>query len=391
MGVTVVASYVFQVLMARSLSTLQYGELSSIVAALNIVTIPIFGLTMAITRDVAAASDSGTEQLWALVRPHVMRVVVITVAVIAGLLVLSPWLVTFLQVSSLAPLVFLAVLVTLTNAVGIGRAVLLGQHDFPSVALNQVVDGVVRLGSAIVIVAYGVIENAGFLGYAFGLVSALFLVASRIPARASVGTPKPAPHRAREQDISWASIVLAGTFIVLLNSDLVVVKHYLSPEQAGQYAAVSTLAKGLYVITSAFDVVLFPAVSAARAARIDGSAHLRRALLTIGLIVVPILGVYWIFAVPLVSLFFGARYVMVAPLLAPAGLAVTLLGLATLLARYGVAVGRGVPSAALLALAAATVAAFFLFHDSLEQVVGVLLITGVVTLGVAVSGTFSRG
>src|SRR5262252_5146921 len=97
MVTTTIAAYVFQTLMARLMSTLEYGELSSIVATLNIATIPMFGISMAVTRAVAAARVDAPEQLGDLVGPYALRIALITVLIGAGLLVLSPWLTEFLQ------------------------------------------------------------------------------------------------------------------------------------------------------------------------------------------------------------------------------------------------------------------------------------------------------
>jgi len=401
MVTTTIAAYVFQTLMARLMSTLEYGELSSIVATLNIATIPMFGISMAVTRAVAAARVDAPEQLGDLVGPYALRIALITVLIGAGLLVLSPWLTEFLQLSSFAPLVYLAVLVALTNVVGTGRAVLLGLHDFASLAVNQIAESLLRLVAGMALAASGLIAMAGLGGYSVGLVVALFHVAWRVPSPALIRLIAPwseaatgaraAPGESSERDISWPAIVLTGTFIVLLNIDLVVVKHYLSPDEAGQYAAISTLAKGLFLITNAFDIVLFPtAAAAARLADGNELAHLRRAILSVGAIVVPILAVYWLIGGPLVNLLFGPRYVGVAFLLGPYGVAITLLGLSTLLARYRLAIGRTIPSAALVGAVFAAAAAFLVFHDTLAQVVAVLMVTAAGTLALGISGTLAR-
>jgi O-antigen/teichoic acid export membrane protein len=83
MGATMVLGYLFQVVMARRLTTLEYGELSAILATLNVMTIPVFGLCMAVTRDVAAAPHTGRHQLIGIVRLYVLRVACITGAMAA--------------------------------------------------------------------------------------------------------------------------------------------------------------------------------------------------------------------------------------------------------------------------------------------------------------------
>jgi O-antigen/teichoic acid export membrane protein len=400
MGGTMVLTYLFQVAMARSLSTREYGELSATLATLNVLTIPVFGLCMAVTRDVAATSTTNLHDLGRLVRPYAVRVAGVTLAGFAGLALLSSWLSGFLQLSSVSPLIYLALLVAMTNAVGTGRAILLGIHDFGSVGLNQVAEAFIRLVSGLTIAVAGLAATAGYAGYSLGLLVALLLATARIrmrmghPRSTPGGVPRASPTSvspSKHADISWAAIVLTGTFIVLLNMDLIVVKHFLPPDLAGQYAALSTLAKALFVITNAFDVVLFPLATAARASGSNGDAHLRRALFSIGLIVVPVLATYWLAAVPMVSLLFGQRYAGVAPLLFPYALAVALLGVATLIARYRLAVGYRVPSAALLGAIVIASGAFVLFHETLDQVVGVLLVIAFGTLALTLVGHASVG
>jgi O-antigen/teichoic acid export membrane protein len=400
MVATVSLTYLFQAVMARQLSTREYGELSVIVATLNVVTIPIFGLSTAITRDVAARRAGHSEPVGNFLRLYSVRVGSVTVAVIAGVLFSSPWLVSFLQLSSPIPLVYLALLVTLTNALGVGRSAMLGLHLFGSLAVNQVAEALIRLVSGTALAAAGLVGAAGFAGYSIGQTAALLLMVHLAPwlrrprlMATTVGQPcdlaitaEEATLHNRDRDISWAATIVAGTSIVLLNFDLIVVKHFLPPEQAGQYAAISVLAKALFVVTNAFDLVLFPSAAAARARGVDESAHLRRALWSIGAIVIPILGVYWLGAAPLVSLLFGPRYLGVASLLATYALAVSLLGIATLFARYRLAIGRAIPTARLLALVGLAGGAFLVFHETLEQIVGVLLLIGVAALAVGVLG-----
>jgi O-antigen/teichoic acid export membrane protein len=389
-----VLAYLFQVVMARQLSTLEYGELSAILATLNVMTIPVFGLSMAVTRDVAAALHADRHQLEKIMRRYGLRVACVTAAMLAGVLLFNSWLSGFLQLSTGAPLVYLALLITLTNVTSTGRAILLGVHDFASVALNQVAEALVRLASGIAMAVSGFAATAGFGGYSLGLLLALTLVGVRMRTRlgaratgasgAADQSTRVAPEpRSKNPDISWSAIVVTGSFIVLLNTDLIVVKHFLPPDVAGQYAALSTLAKALFVITNAFDVVLFPMATAARASGASDGTHLRTALLSIGLIVGPILAVYWLIGGPLVSMLFGARYADGAPLLFPYALAITVLGLATLIARYRLAIGRAVPSWALLTTVVAAGAAFIAFHETLGQVVGVLSLTAVTSLTVA--------
>src|SRR5262249_14777867 len=89
------ATYLFQSLIARWLTTQAYGEFAAILAILNVVAIPMFGICMAITRDVAAAHGVMRHQLGRLLRPYLFRIGTITVLILIVLMLSTPWLGSF--------------------------------------------------------------------------------------------------------------------------------------------------------------------------------------------------------------------------------------------------------------------------------------------------------
>jgi O-antigen/teichoic acid export membrane protein len=376
MAISLVLTYLFQVIMARRLSAHEYGDLSAIIAVLNVTTIPIFGLSTSITRDVVAMAGYGG-QIRAVIQPHVPRVVAVTVATIGGVIWLSPWLVDFLQLSSVAPLAFLALLVTLTNAVGVGRAVLVGLHDFAALAVNQITEALVRLASGASLALWGIGESSGFAGYSVGLLAALTLQLHRTRPLPSgrIGETK-----SRPRDISWQAIVIAAAFNALLNLDIIVVKHFLPGDEAGHYAALSVFAKALFVVTSAFDVALFPAATAARVRSAPTFAPLLRTVVSVGAVLVPILVLYWLAASFLIGVLMGEQYAQMAALLAPYALGVSLIGIAAIFARFRLAIGRGRPSAVFAALVVCELLGFLALHQTLQDIVLVVLLSGIAAL-----------
>jgi O-antigen/teichoic acid export membrane protein len=385
-GLAMLATYLFQALVARNLNTTAYGELAAVVATLNVVSIPLFGVCMALTRDVAATYGLYGSELLPLIRPYLTRVGGLTLASVVVLLAALPLLTVFFQFASPTPVLFLALLLVLTNAVGVARSALLGLHQFLSVGINQVLEATLRLLAAGVIIWYWPVESAGLAGYAIGLAAALLFVAWPFVSRPRREAPLPPSAVERQgRDTTWSAIALTASFNLLLNSDLVVVKHFLPPDDAGQYAAVSMLGKVLFVITAAFDVVLFPVATSARARGTDHPAHLRQALITVSAIIVPILGVYWLFGGPLLEFIFGPRFVSVAPLLPIQALGIALLGLGSVLARYWIATGQGIPSVGLLAVVGGSWMGFGVFHNSLEQIVAVVLLMGALMVSVTLS------
>src|SRR5262249_17209753 len=164
-GLAMLASNLFQAVVARNLNTTAYGELAAVVATLNVVSIPLFGVCMALTRDVAATYALYGSELLPLIRPYLTRVGGLTLASVVRLFAALPLLTVFFQFASPTPVLFLALLIVLTNAVGVARSALLGLHQFLSVGINQVLEATLRLLAAGVIMWYWPVESAGLAGY----------------------------------------------------------------------------------------------------------------------------------------------------------------------------------------------------------------------------------
>ncbi|MBI3978180.1 MAG: oligosaccharide flippase family protein [Chloroflexi bacterium] len=376
------------------------------------------------------------------VRRTAIRVVAIALAGSGVLLLATPFLSTFLHLSSPAPLAALALLVALSSGLAVFRAAIWGLGRFISLGLNQVVEAFLRLLAGVILVGSGPGPTGALGAYAFGQAAALalatrgFLRPSPCAGAAPIDNEPPGRqerqgrtpgtsvgrlvnpfadrsrgrntadsgdlaitrnHKSSDQNprswrtwrlggstspggIGWAALLVNAAFLVMLSADVIAVKHFFPPETAGQYAALSTLGKALFMVTNAFDTALFPAAAAAHAAGSSAGRQLHLALAGIAATVAPSLAIYWLLAEPLVHLLFGERYAAAAPLLGPYGLAIAALALAATLAKYALAFGRATLCGPLLVLAAAELAALAAFHESLEQVVAVLLTVGAVAL-----------
>jgi O-antigen/teichoic acid export membrane protein len=68
-------------------------------------------------------------------------------------------------------------------------------------------------------------------------------------------------------------------FMSLVNSDMILVKYYFSPENAGPYSLAQMVGKILLFLPSAISMVMFPKTSGQHAKNLDTTATLKRSLL----------------------------------------------------------------------------------------------------------------
>jgi O-antigen/teichoic acid export membrane protein len=142
---------------------------------------------------------------------------------------------------------------------GVRRGYIQGIHAFTALAINFMLEGLVRLGGAYLLIEMGLGVKGAVLA------SVLAVVASYLLAK-----PSPGFRSFHTSAISISSgeglqaIVFFAGQVVINNFDIILVKHFFTPDLAGIYAAVSLV--GRLVNMCAWSVVntMFPVSAATR-------------------------------------------------------------------------------------------------------------------------------
>jgi O-antigen/teichoic acid export membrane protein len=184
---------------------------------------------------------------------------------------------------------------------GVRRGYIQGIHAFGPLAVNFMLEGLVRLGGALLLIHIGLgVEGAVLASSAAVIVS--YLLAR--PVFRSINDQSVAiPF----QEGLQAIVFFAGQ-VVINNSDIVLVKHYFLSDVAGFYAAVSLV--GRLVNMCAWSVVntMFPVSAAARSGDREAKPVLLMSLFLVFLILTFLILGMW--AVPsfLFRTIFGAHF-----------------------------------------------------------------------------------
>lgn len=189
-----------------------------------------------------------------------------------------------------------------------------------------------------------------------------------------------------DRTVSWnySLLTLAGLlfFALIINLDAVAVKRVFSPEIAGNYGPVVTLAKMNLFIPLAMGLVLFPKVTQRQATGRDPRPILLLALAAATLPGLLLTAIFLLFPGPLVEALFGGAYADPGWLLGVVGLATTCFAGMNIWLNYALSAERPAYVAALGGVLLVQVAGLLLFHESLLQV-------GLVTLGAGLLGNLA--
>lgn len=206
---------------------------------------------------------------------------------------------------------------------GVRRGYIQGVHAFPALAVNLMVEGMVRLGGAYFLIKSGLGVNGAVLSSVIAVVASYF-VANPHPKLASL--PKAKVPIASGEGVQ-AIVFFAGQGAIN-NFDIVLMNHFFIPEQAGIYAAVSLVGRLINMFVWSVVNTMFPVSAAARSSDREARPVLFMSLGMVTLLLsILILGL-WATPSFLWRTLFGAHFES-----ANSG------GLATLLILYAIATG----------------------------------------------------
>jgi O-antigen/teichoic acid export membrane protein len=176
--------------------------------------------------------------------------------------------------------------------------------------------------------------------------------------------------------------------VIINNIDILLVKYFFSPRDAGMYAAVALCGRVLYFAAWSIVSAMFPVSAAAKPNENPGQV-LKAPLLLVATMVAGFVAFTALFPDFIIELLFGGRFNSVQHLLSLYGLATGIYALAVVLMTYEMS--RKIANTGWLQLvfSGLLVVVIALFHDTLRQVVQVQVIL-MTLLMAAVSFPFMR-
>jgi glycosyltransferase involved in cell wall biosynthesis/O-antigen/teichoic acid export membrane protein len=381
------SNYLFHVIVSRALGPSSYGALSSLLAVLLVLSVPLNVLqtTVAKRTSILRAEKRGEEV--PELSSAAMRVVApIAAAFALALIVAAPLIGGFLHVA-FSSVALLAAYAFLSLLLSVPLGALQGLMRFRALAY------VMAAGVAIRVITGLALARAGY-GVGGALVATLLAPAvSLVLAERALRSRRHGTHEAR-----WSITLLRGdfriallglgSFWVLAALDIVLARHYLRTQVAGYYASADILARALLFLPGAVSTAAFPRF--VQVARKPDEGR-RWILATVGTVVglslvgLPVLVLLRTWAV---SLAFGGRFEPAAHFVPALALAMVFLAVANLLVYFHIAAGTR-SHIVMFAGAAVETALIAIFHDSAAQVIAVVVAVSAVVMTILAHAAFA--
>ncbi len=245
------ANFGYNIGVARMLGPSDFSYAAAAITILMLVSAITLSFQLVCAKLVAKAPDAGHKA--GVYQSLRRRSWIVGLSLGATLIVFRSVLSDYLQLSSSTLIVILAVGLAVYVPLGVKRGGLQGTCRFRSLAVSMGAEAVVKFLGAILLVALGY----GVLG-AVAAISLSVLVAYALPdaARELRGSASKigSPHIGE----TMQAIVFFVGQVIIVNIDILMVKHFFPPQEAGLYAAIALVGRLLYFGTWSITSAMFP-------------------------------------------------------------------------------------------------------------------------------------
>ena len=368
-------NYVYHLVMGRVLGPEDYGVLASLYSILYLAGIVPISASVSIVKFISSAKEEDVYSVYSAIKKLVFRIS-ITFLILFSLF--SPLISRFLKIEDVWSVALIAPIIFLSLMALVNQASAQGFLKFSGTVVPTLISAVAKFSLGILLVLAGWSVFGAVFGIVIGMALAYFYSAWFIKKIL-------AERKAKKYDLGpflkygFPVLLQAFAFTSLFSTDVLLVKHFFDPFQAGIYGALSTLGKIIFFATSPVTATMFPIVSKRKSL---GEGYHKVFLLAAGAIFAISFAItlfYWLFPQIAIGMLYGSAYLSASRELVWMGVFMLFYSLANLLVNYSLSLGS--PKIIIFPLLGATaqILLIWFWHESLLQVIQISFVITVLT------------
>ncbi len=385
-GLVSATNLLYNIAIARGLGPAGFGHATAIYTVLMLLSAVTLAFQLVCSKLVAKGTDlTGKIAIYRELLHRSWRTGIVLGSLIAAG---SPFITAYLHLPAAHDIVLLGIGTALYVPLGVRRGMLQGLYDFRRLAVNFVLEALIKILGALILLHYrfGV---TGVIGAVVLSIAVAYLTARPAIERTAKVRERVSPSF---REGMQATVFFFGQ-VVISNMDILLVKHYFAADVAGLYAVVALVGRVVYMFSWSVISSMFP-VSAATAHQKASRTVLDSALVLVTGMTAAFTVAVWLapmslWRTVLGNTFLEASHSSFSSLLASYSAMTSVYSIAVVLLTYEMS--RRIANATWIQLAFSGLlpAGIMFFHDTLHQVIMVQLLL-MVGLLLAVSVPFWR-
>lgn len=371
-GMAAAINFAYNVSVARFLGPTAFGHATAVYTLLTLIS--AVTLSFQIVPAKAVAQQSTAEGKAAAYRSFHGKAWVCGIGVALLLVAFQRGIAGFLKLPSVIPVDLIAIGAAFYVPLGSRRGYIQGAFGFRALATNLVLEGFIRLCGSLAMIGAGFGINGVIAANSAAIAVAYFAAAPKLPA---VVPNQPASRYAFRESLQ-AMVFFAGQ-VLINNCDIVLVKHFFLPAEAGLYAAVAMVGRVVFAFSSAVVNSMFPLVAGTHESERKDLKVIATSLLLVFSIGSGIALALILTPASIWASFFGSGFVIhgrygLSYLLSLYAITTMFYSLSVVMVTYEMSYKIANTSWVQLAFSGALIAGIYMFHGSLREVILVQLL-----------------
>lgn len=371
MTVVNVINYAINLFLGRILGPVQFADFHII--ATFVLVFAFVGIAIQMT----AAKLSASQSQQHLIHWLHNKVKLFGVATTILLCLASPAMARFFKFDSSIPFLILSISLPVYFLLCYNRGVLQGQQKFNAFAITFVIETVVRLITTILVLVLFASHPQVIALLAICFVLSFISTYLYSTSKTTIDINKTVQNTTAIKPILYF-VAFMGLYefsqIIISHSDVFLVKHFLSPEEAGQYASISLIGRMIYYGTWTFVMLLFPKVIATKEKGEDPTMLLFLVICIVAFIGISTTIFTYFWGDILIQILFGNEYVASSIYLYRYAAATTLFALANVIVYYYLSLEKYLPVWISLIFGIMQVISIYIIHDSIYNIIKVQIV-----------------
>lgn len=374
MSVVNVGNYLFNLVLGRKLGPVDYGifvSLNSVLAFTSVIGSTFLTTAMKFTSEFKASNQLG--KTGTLIKYLNNKSIFIGIFITLIVMLLSKPIADFLNIGANTPVLILALYFLIIFSLSVNRGVLQGLQNFITLSINMAIEPILKIIFALIFIVIGFRINGAF--GAVVIATLIVYLISFIPLK------KLLLKNDEKIDLKmiWqysGSTLIAFVFLSVLSFlDVVLVKHYFNPHDAGIYSALTTTSKIILYVSIPIISAMFPMISELHSKNKRHFPILAQTFIIVSVISLLGLSFFVIFPTFTINLLFGNQYLSAANYLGGLSLAFLLLTLSYVLIHYYLSIKKTGFIWLLFIAASVETLLIILYHNSFNQIINDLIIS----------------
>lgn len=371
-------AFILNLFFARSLTASDYGIYASLISLFTLTIIPAQSISTVIVK---FATDYISREKFDFASEFYKKTFkaffVLSILIFVTFLTLSLSISSFLRIENPLYTAIIGVAICVNYLSIVNGAYIQSLLKFSFSSLILVISAFVRLISGIMLVLIGYRIFGALIAVVLALVTSFimgFIPVKKIALR---------KNGSKKIDLKLKEIIIYAlpacisvlSLTSLISMDVILVKHFFKPVEAGYYGGLSLIGKIIYYFTGMIPNVMFPLIVKRNS---KGQSITNLFYLAIFLVVLPSVAItsfYFIFSEFSVNLILGKSYVPIAPYIGIFAVFITVFSILNVFVNFFLSVGKTIVFIPVFITTLIQVLGIYLFHNSFFQVIGVSLIT----------------